>query len=80
MVFIIRTAHSLRDWPHPALVASSLTAVAVAVALPYSPLAHWFGYVPLPLVVIGALACVTGVYLVAVYGLKRWFFARFRLA
>src|SRR5208283_5406981 len=32
VIFIIRTAHPLRDPPHPALVASSLFAVAVAVA------------------------------------------------
>ena len=48
VIFIIRTAHPLRDRPHPALVASSLSAFALAVALPYSPLAHWFGFVPVP--------------------------------
>jgi len=77
VIFIIRTAHPLRDRPHPALVASSLTAFALAVALPYSPVAHWLGFVPLPAEIMAALTVVTIAYLAAVYGLKRWFFARY---
>jgi len=80
VIFIIRTAHTLRDRPHPALVASSLSALAVAVGLPYSPLAHWLGFVPLPADVIGALALVTAVYLVSVNLVKRWFFAHYKLS
>ena len=80
VIFIIRTARPLRDRPHPALVASSLSAFGLAVALPYSPLAHWLGFVPLPATVMGALALVTVSYLVTVYGVKRWFFKRYQLA
>jgi Mg2+-importing ATPase len=79
VIFIIRTAHPLQDRPHPALVASSLSALALAVALPYSPLAHWFGFVPIPATLIGALALVTMAYLLTVHGAKRWFFARYKL-
>ena len=79
VIFIIRTAHPLRDLPHPALVASSLCAFALAVAFPYSPLAHWIGFVPIPLHVLGALGLVTAAYLLAVHGLKRWFFKRYHL-
>jgi P-type Mg2+ transporter len=79
VIFIIRTAHPLRDKPHPALVASTLVAFAVAVALPYSPLAHWLGFVPVPATVMGALALVTIAYLLAAHGVKRWFFARYQL-
>ena len=79
VIFIIRTAHPLRDRPHPALVASSLSALALAVALPYSPLAHWFGFVPIPATLFGTLALVTIVYLLTVHGAKRWFFARYKL-
>ncbi len=67
VIFIIRTAHPLRDPPHPALVASSLFAVAVAVALPYSPLAHWLGFVAPPAALMGALAMVAIAYLVLVF-------------
>jgi Mg2+-importing ATPase len=80
VIFIIRTAHPLQDRPHVALVASSLTAFTIAVALPYLPLAHWFGFVPLPAEVMGALALVTIVYLISVYLVKRWFFAHYQLS
>lgn len=79
VIFIIRTAHPLRDRPHPALVASSLCAFALAVALPYSPLAEWLGFTPLPAELLGALAIVTTTYLAAVYVLKHWFFARYKI-
>jgi len=79
VIFIIRTMHPLRDRPNPALVASSLSAFAVAVALPYSPLAHWLGFVPVPASVMGALALVTFAYLLTVYGVKQWFFDRYQL-
>ena len=79
VIFIIRTAHPLRDPPHPALVASTLFAFAVAVALPYSPLAPWLGFVPVPAALMGALALVTVAYLVLVYVVKRWFFKRYQL-
>ena len=75
VIFIIRTAHPLRDWPHPLLLATSLSAFAAAVALPYTPLAPWLGFVPLPAAVLGALALLAAAYLLAVFGVKRWFFA-----
>jgi Mg2+-importing ATPase len=79
VIFIIRTTHPLQDWPHPALAASSLSALAAALALPYLPIAHWFGFVPLPAEVMGSLVLVTAAYLVAVYGAKRWFFAKHKM-
>ena len=78
MIFIIRTAHPFRDRPHPLLVASSLIAFSLAVALPYSPLAPWLG-VPMPATVLAALALVTVAYLVLVHSVKRWFFMRYQL-
>jgi Mg2+-importing ATPase len=75
VIFIIRTAHPLQDRPHAALVASSLSAFIMAAVLPYSPLAHWFGFVPLSAEIMTALALITLVYLISVYLVKRWFFA-----
>jgi P-type Mg2+ transporter len=80
VIFIIRTAYPLQDRPHAALVASSLCAFTIAVTLPYLPLAQWFGFVPLPAEVMGALALVTIVYLISVYLLKRWFLAHYQLS
>lgn len=79
VIFIIRTVNPLRDRPAPALTASTLLAFTVAVVLPYLPFAHWLGLVPLPAIVLGALALVTAAYLACVYAMKRWFFARYRL-
>ena len=79
VIFIIRTAYPLRDPPHPALITSTLLAFAVAVALPFSPLAPWLGFVPLPAPLIGALALVTIADPVLVYVVKRWFFAHYKL-
>jgi P-type Mg2+ transporter len=79
VIFIIRTAYPLRDPPHPALAASTLLALAVAVALPYSPLAPWLGFVPPSAALMGALALVTMAYLVLVHVVKRWFFKRYQL-
>ena len=79
VIFIIRTAHPLRDPPHPALVVSTLLAFAVAVALPYSPLAPWLGFAPVPVPLMGALALVTIGYLVLIYVVKRRFFEHYQL-
>jgi Mg2+-importing ATPase len=79
VIFIIRTAHPFRDRPHPALLASSLSAFGLAVALPYSPLAYWLGFVPLPTTVIAALVIVVIMYLAAVYGAQRWFLVHHQL-
>jgi Mg2+-importing ATPase len=80
VIFIIRTVHPFQDRPSPALVATSLSAFALAVAIPYSPLAPWLGFVPPSAEIMGALALVTIAYLIAVYGAKRWFFAHYRLS
>jgi Mg2+-importing ATPase len=79
VIFIIRTADPLRDRPHPALVATSLTAFALAVALPYTPLASWLGFVPLSIGLLGGLAIITAAYLTTVYAVKRWFYSRYQL-
>ena len=79
VIFIIRTAHPWQDRPHPALIASSLSALAVAVLLPYLPPAHWLGFVPLPPTLLAALAMLTAAYLALVQGAKRRFFRRYYL-
>lgn len=79
VIFIIRSRHPLRDRPHPLLVASSLSAFVVAVGIPYSPVAPWLGFVPLPGSLLAALALVVAVYLGAVYLVNHWFFTRYRM-
>ena len=77
MIFIIRTTQPFRSQPHPLLIASSLTAFGLAMALPFSPLAPWLGFVPLPASLMAALAGLAVPYLAVVYAVRRWFFARY---
>jgi len=79
VIFIIRTTHPWQDRPHPALIASSLSALALAMLLPYLPPARWLGFVPLPLTLLATLAALTAAYLLLVQAAKRWFFARYHL-
>lgn len=76
VIFIIRTATPFRDFPHPALTAASLAAVAVALLLPYTFAAHWLGFTAMPANLLSALMAITMVYLVTVYSVRRWFFVR----
>jgi Mg2+-importing ATPase len=77
IVLIVRT-HKPFWQSHPGTLLSWLTlAVAlVAVAVPYSPGADWFGFAPLPLPIMAGLAAITVAYLTASEATKRWFFAR----
>ena len=74
VIFLIRTAGPA--WkavaPHRVLVATSLGALAVALALALGPLAPVLGFAPLPGALLGALAGLVVIYLVMAEGLKRF--------
>lgn len=77
VIFIIRTPDALwRSRPHPALIASSLGVALTAVALPYSAAGTWFGFVPLPIPMLAAMAVIVLTYLIAVNQIKRRLFSR----
>ncbi len=72
VIFIIRTAgNPLRSRPSLPLAITSLTAVAVGIVLPFSPLANLLGFVPLPGWFFVFLALVVGTYLLLVEFVKR---------
>lgn len=76
VIFIIRTRGlPFKSRPHPLLVVSSLSAVWLGFLLPYTFVGRWFGFVPLPLDLVLALAGMTAVYLVAAEYVKRRFYA-----
>ena len=50
--------------PNPVLTITTLVALAVALAIPFSPLGEWFGFQDLPTPVAIALAGIVVVYLV----------------
>ena len=65
VIFIIRTrGRPWRDLPNPVLTISTLAALALALAIPFSPLGEWFGFRGMPPLVVIALAGIVVVYLV----------------
>jgi Mg2+-importing ATPase len=50
--------------------------VPITFAIPYAPFASVFGFVPLPATLVGALATITVLYVLAAELLKQQFYAR----
>jgi Mg2+-importing ATPase len=72
VLLVIRTAaNPLRSRPSGALVATTIATVAVAIALPYSPLAARLGFVPMPAAYFVFLAIATTTYLLIIEWVKR---------
>ena len=66
VVFLIRTrGRAWRDMPNPRLTASTLGALALALAIPFTPLGSWFGFSLPPWHVLVALGAITVAYLAA---------------
>jgi len=77
VLFVIRTTKNpLQSRPSPSLAATSILMVALGVWLPYSPLAHRLGFVPLPGPFFTFLAASTATYLLLVELAKRLLFSR----
>ncbi|MHB1579100.1 MAG: HAD-IC family P-type ATPase, partial [Acidithiobacillus ferrooxidans] len=77
VIFVIRTRFNpLTSRPHPLLAGTSLTVVAVAALLPLTPIGATLGFVALPLDFFAILMAMVVVYLLAVEGVKRWFYRR----
>jgi Mg2+-importing ATPase len=74
-VFVIRTRGAAwRGRPHPALAAAAAGVIAVAAAVPFTPLGGLFGLVPLPGPFYAALAGMTLAYLLLLELVKRGFY------
>ncbi len=76
-IFAIRTRRLpfLRSRPSTPLVVSTFLAVAIGFALPFSPLAHAFGFVGLPGSLVGAILGLIVLYLLLLELAKRVFYA-----
>ena len=75
VIFIIRTAG--RPWesrPSAGLAWGVCACVAVGVAIPFTPLAPWLGFTPLPPLFFAILATMIVTYLALVEIVKRWFY------
>jgi len=77
VIFVIRTRRNpLRSHPNHWLVLTSLGVVVTAMLLPFTPLAPYLGFTPLPLSFFGLLTVLLISYLVMVEGGKQWFYKR----
>ena len=73
VIFIIRTnGRPWADLPRPVLAATSLGALAVAMVLPFTPIAGLFGFETPPLAMTGGILVVVAVYLAAAELLKQF--------
>jgi Mg2+-importing ATPase len=78
VIFVIRTrGNPFRSRPSSILTATSLAVVAVATALPYTPLGARLGFVPAPGLFFLILAGMVIAYLAMVQVVKTWFYRRF---
>jgi len=77
VIFVIRTrGNAWKSRAAPALVATCLAVVALAIALPFTPLAAPLGFEAPPPAFLLALAALTAAYLVLAEVVKRAFYRR----
>jgi Mg2+-importing ATPase len=77
IALVVRTSRPLyRSKPAPLLLLSTVSVMILALALPYLPFAQYFGFVHLPVDVLGALLAITLLYAVASeiakHAMSRW--------
>lgn len=79
VVYIIRTRKIpfLQSSPSLALVVATLAAVAIAWVVALSPIGQFFGFTPIPWLVVAMISVIVVIYLLVVQGVKGWFFQRF---
>lgn len=78
VIHIIRSRYSIfRSRASKWLTLTTVGAALAGLVVPYTPLGGFFGFVPLPLGYLAAVAVLVGLYLLMVEGVKRWFFSRF---
>jgi len=77
VIFVIRTRRNpLRSHPNRWLVLTSVAVVITAMLLPFTPLAPYLGFTPLPRSYFGLLVTLLVTYLLMVEGGKQWFYKR----
>jgi len=77
VLLVIRTSgNPFRSRPSRPLLLTVVAVCLVAVALPFTPFASHLGFEPLPPAFALFLLAITAAYLLAVEGVKRWFFSK----
>jgi len=76
VIFIIRTrGNPFKSRAHPVLVATSLSIALIGAILPFTPLGHYFGFVPPPAQFYFILAAMAVSYLFVVELAKKGFYS-----
>ncbi len=79
VIFSIRTRrHFLKSRPDYWLLFTSFAVVAVALYLPFSPIASHLGFAVLPIQFFVLLAGLLAAYFILVEGVKNWFYLRIK--
>jgi Mg2+-importing ATPase len=76
VIHVIRTRKIpfIQSRANGAVIASTSLCVVVGWILPYTPVGRYFGFTPLPLLVLLSLAMIVGIYLCVVEIAKRYFY------
>jgi P-type Mg2+ transporter len=79
IVHIIRTSKIplFQSWPSLPMLLVTLTIMAVGMYLPFSPIAHAMGFVPLPPIYFLWLALILSSYCVLTQFVKTWFIKKY---
>ena len=76
VALVVRTRRPLyRSGPGTLLLLSSLGLIVFAFAMPYLPGIDILGFVPLPTSLLGTVAMIPLLYVIATELMKRWFYA-----
>jgi Mg2+-importing ATPase len=75
IALVVRTRRPLhRSRPGTVLLVSTLVLIPVTLLVPYLPYASSLGFAPIPAALLGVLAAITVLYVVAAEVLKTWFY------
>jgi Mg2+-importing ATPase len=75
IALVVRTRRPFfRSRPSRLLLLSTLVLIPFTLALPFLPLVHVLGFVPLPSRLLALLCAITAVYVLSAELLKKWFF------
>ncbi|HEY0273864.1 MAG TPA: cation transporting ATPase C-terminal domain-containing protein, partial [Chitinophaga sp.] len=77
IVLVVRTRLPFFKSPPGRLLAgAALLVVLFVFCIPFTPMASWFGFVPLPIQSYGWILLIVAVYILAAEYAKHWFYRR----
>ena len=75
IVLVIRSRRPcFKSRPSRYLLTATVLVVAATLLLPWTPVARWFGFEPVPLAFLAAMGTIVVAYVIAAEVIKSWFF------